>query len=148
MLWSPCKQGIFDTPTLKPFIHADAGDTCQPVAGRKKACARLFAAAFPTLFVPLPTESAAMIDSKLFDELSKHLSAVIAASPAADIEKNIRALLSGVFTRLDLVTREEFDVQANILQRTRANLQALETRVAQMEQALGEEKTSPTRNPE
>ena len=89
-----------------------------------------------------------MIDSKFFDELSKHLSAVIAASPAADIEKNIRALLSGVFTRLDLVTREEFDVQANMLQRTRANLQALETRVAQMEQALGEEKTAPTHNSE
>ena len=89
-----------------------------------------------------------MIDSKFFDELSKVLSAVIAASPAADIEKNIRALLSGVFTRLDLVTREEFDVQANILQRTRANLQALETRVAQMEQALGEEKTAPTHNSE
>lgn len=89
-----------------------------------------------------------MIDSKFFDELSKHLSAVITANPAADIEKNIRALLSSVFTRLDLVTREEFDVQANILQRTRANLQALETRVAQMERALGEEKTAPAHNPE
>ena len=78
-----------------------------------------------------------MIDSKFFDELSKHLSAVIAASPAADIEKNIRALLSSVFTRLDLVTHVDFDVQAKILQRTRANRQALETRVAKMERALG-----------
>ena len=89
-----------------------------------------------------------MIDPKFFDELSQRLSAVIAGSPAADIEKNIRALLSSVFTRLDLVTHEEFDVQANILQRTRANLQALETRVAQMERALGEEKTAPAHNPE
>ena len=89
-----------------------------------------------------------MIDSKFFDELSKHLSAVIAASPAADIEKNIRALLSGVFTRLDLVTREEFDVQANMLQRTLAKLQALEARVARMEQILGEEKTARADDPE
>ena len=78
-----------------------------------------------------------MIDPKIFDELSKRLSAIIAASPAADIEKNVRALLSGFFARLDLVTREEFDVQAQVLQRTREKLQALEARMTEMEKASG-----------
>ena len=60
-----------------------------------------------------------MLDPKVFEEISGRLSALIAASPAADIEKNVRALLSGFFSRLDLVSREEFDVQAQVLQRTR-----------------------------
>ena len=79
-----------------------------------------------------------MIDPKIFDELSKRLSALLAASPAADIEKNLRALLSGFFAKLDLVTREEFDVQAQVLQRTREKLQALEDRVTALEKKLTE----------
>ena len=75
-----------------------------------------------------------MLDPKVFEEISGRLSALIAASPAADIEKNARALLSGFFTRLDLVSREEFDIQAQVLQRTREKLKALEERVARLEQ--------------
>ena len=75
-----------------------------------------------------------MLDPKIFEELSARLSAIVAASPAADIEKNARALLSGVFARLDLVTREEFDIQAQVLQRTREKLKALEERLNQLEQ--------------
>ena len=75
-----------------------------------------------------------MLDPKIFEELSSRLSALIAASPAADIEKNARALLSGFFTRLDLVSREEFDIQAQVLHRTREKLKALEERVARLEQ--------------
>ena len=74
-----------------------------------------------------------MLDPKIFEELSAKLSAVIAASPAADIEKNARAMLSGFFARLDLVTREEFDVQAQVLTRTRELLKTLEERVARLE---------------
>ena len=74
-----------------------------------------------------------MLDPKVFEELSARLSALIAASPAADIEKNARALLSGFFSRLDLVSREEFDIQAQVLQRTREKLAALEERVARLE---------------
>ena len=74
-----------------------------------------------------------MLDPKVFEEISGRLSALIAASPAADIEKNVRALLSGFFSRLDLVSREEFDVQSQVLQRTREKLDALEKRVAQLE---------------
>lgn len=74
-----------------------------------------------------------MLDPKAFDDLSARLSALIAASPAADLEKNARALLSGFFARLDLVTREEFDVQAQVLQRTREKLKDLEARIARLE---------------
>ena len=58
---------------------------------------------------------------------------LVAASPAADIEKNARALMSGFFAKLDLVTREEFDIQAQVLLRTREKLKALEERVARLE---------------
>ncbi len=74
-----------------------------------------------------------MLDPKVFEDLSARLSSLIAASPAADLEKNVRALLSGFFTRLDLVSREEFDIQAQVLQRTREKLKALEERVARLE---------------
>ena len=74
-----------------------------------------------------------MIDNKVFDELSSRLSALLAASPAADIEKNARALLAGFFAKLDLVTREEFDIQAQVLLRTREKLKALEDRVTALE---------------
>ncbi|MFB0935441.1 MAG: accessory factor UbiK family protein [Propionivibrio sp.] len=78
-----------------------------------------------------------MLDPKIFEELSSRLSALIAASPAADIEKNARALLSGFFARLDLVSREEFDIQAQVLQRTREKMKALEERIARLEKPNG-----------
>lgn len=86
-----------------------------------------------------------MIDPKFFEELSAKLSALIAASPAKDLEKNARALLSSMFARLDLVTREEFDVQREVLARTRTRLEALEARVAALEaQLAGEAETDRT----
>lgn len=51
-----------------------------------------------------------------------------------DMEKNLKAALNATFARMDLVTREEFDVQAALLSRTRELLQELETRVEEMEQ--------------
>lgn len=74
-----------------------------------------------------------MIDPNVFEEFSARLSALIAASPAADIEKNARAMLSGLFSKLDLVSREEFDIQAQVLLRTREKMKALEERVTQLE---------------
>ena len=64
--------------------------------------------------------------------LSK-INEVIANSPAKDVEKNVRALLNQGFAKLDLVTREEFDVQAQLLERTRQKLDALEARVTALE---------------
>ncbi|MQY51908.1 accessory factor UbiK family protein [Rhodocyclus tenuis] len=74
-----------------------------------------------------------MIDPKKFEDFGARLSAALAASPAADIEKNARAMLGGFFARLDLVTREEFDIQAQVLARTREKLKALEARIDALE---------------
>jgi len=68
-------------------------------------------------------------------ELSARLAALAAANPAKDFEKNVRGLLSGAFARLDLVSREEYDVQSQVLARAREKLAALEARVAQLEAA-------------
>jgi len=76
------------------------------------------------------------LETRFLDELNKKVSELLAASPAKDIEKNLRALLSSAFSRLDLVTREEFDVQQEVLGRTRDKLQHMEARVAEMEKLL------------
>ena len=78
-----------------------------------------------------------MFDPKFFEEINARIAEVIAASPAKDIEKNVKAMLAAMFTRLDLVTREEFDVQTQVLQRTREKLDAIEARLAQMDQTAG-----------
>jgi BMFP domain-containing protein YqiC len=73
------------------------------------------------------------MNEKLLSELSARLAAMAAANPAKDLEKNFRGLLSSAFTRLDLVSREEYDVQAQVLARAREKLAALEARVAELE---------------
>ncbi len=76
-----------------------------------------------------------MLNPKLLDEMSSRMSSLLANTPAGEVEKNLRAALASVFAKLDLVTREEFDVQREVLARTRAKLQALEARVAELEAA-------------
>ena len=79
-----------------------------------------------------------MLNAKFIEEISSRLSAAANSSPARDLEKNMRALLAQGFAKLDLVTREEFDVQAQVLARTREKLSALEARVAEMEAQHGQ----------
>ena len=74
-----------------------------------------------------------MVNQKLLDELGTKIKEVIADSPARDIEKNLRAMLTARFARFDLVTREEFDVQSEVLARTREKLAQLEARLAEIE---------------
>lgn len=74
-----------------------------------------------------------MLNQKLIEEVSAKLKGVFGQSPAADIEKNLRAVLQSVFTKLDMVSREEFDVQTEVLVRTRAKLEQLEARLAELE---------------
>jgi BMFP domain-containing protein YqiC len=78
-----------------------------------------------------------MRNETLFQELNARFSELIANSPARDLEKNARALLTGFFARLDLVTREEFDVQSDVLRRTREKLEQLEAKVVELENDLG-----------
>jgi BMFP domain-containing protein YqiC len=74
-----------------------------------------------------------MLNAKIIEDISSKLSAVANSSPARDVEKNMRALLAQGFAKLDLVTREEFDVQTQVLARTREKLAALEKLVAELE---------------
>jgi BMFP domain-containing protein YqiC len=76
-----------------------------------------------------------MLNPKLLDEMSSRVTSLLASTPAGDIEKNLRAALGSLFAKLDLVTREEFDVQREVLARTRAKLQALEARITELEAA-------------
>jgi len=77
-----------------------------------------------------------MLDTKFIDDLARQISNGIPSGVKGlqqDIEKNIHTLLQGAFSRLDLVTREEFDAQSQVLLRTREKLQQLEKLVAEME---------------
>ncbi|MCX7176443.1 MAG: accessory factor UbiK family protein [Proteobacteria bacterium] len=74
-----------------------------------------------------------MLNPNSLNEISARISELIATSPAKDIEKNARALLASAFAKLDLVAREEFDLQVAMLARTREKLGALEARVAALE---------------
>ena len=74
-----------------------------------------------------------MLNAKIFEDISAKLSAMVNSSPAKDIEKNMRALLTQGFAKLDLVTHEEFDVQTQVLERTREKLSALEARITELE---------------
>ena len=76
-----------------------------------------------------------MLDPKTLEEIGTKVSALLANSPAKDFEKNAKAVMSGVFAKLDLVTREEFDIQAQVLARTREKLKVLEARVEALEKA-------------
>lgn len=74
-----------------------------------------------------------MADTKIFEDIDRRMREILARSPAADLEKNLRALIASAFSRLDLVTREEFDVQREVLARTRAKLEELEAKIAELE---------------
>ncbi len=77
-----------------------------------------------------------MRQKRLFEELNKRISEILATSPAKDVEKNLRAMMGSAFSKLDLVTREEFDEQAKVLERTRERLAVLQERVAELESQL------------
>ena len=67
------------------------------------------------------------------DDLSIKIKEMIKVSPAGDLEKNIHALLQSMFTKLELVSREEFDIQTEVLRQTREKLTALEKQIESLE---------------
>ena len=80
-----------------------------------------------------------MPDSRIFDDIARRLSNAMPASAEAvqdDLEKNLRAAAQATFARLDLVTREEFDVQCKLLARSRAKIELLEKQVSELEAKL------------
>jgi ubiquinone biosynthesis accessory factor UbiK len=70
---------------------------------------------------------------KTLDEWATRIGKAVEGSPAKDVEKNVKAMLQGGLSRLDLVTRAEFDTQAQVLLKTREKLDRLEVRVAELE---------------
>jgi BMFP domain-containing protein YqiC len=98
-------------------------------------------AAFVKLTSPLFPRIDTMLKQKISEEFAAKVSEVLAMSPARDMEKNLKAGLSAWLARLDLVTREEFDVQAQVLARTRDQLREMEVRLARLEG--GEEGNTP-----
>ena len=74
--------------------------------------------------------------NNFFNDLQSKINQAIENSPAKDIEKNVRSMMTQGLSKLDLVTREEFDVQSQVLAKTRSKLEALEQRVAELEERL------------
>lgn len=74
-----------------------------------------------------------MFSEKVVQDVSARINEALASSPARDVEKNVRALLTSALSRLELVTREEFDLQVELLRRTREKLDQLAARVAELE---------------
>lgn len=72
---------------------------------------------------------------KLVEDVSARIRELLARTPAQDLESNMRAMLGSVFARLDLVTRQEFDVQAEVLRRTREKLAQLEAKLSALEKS-------------
>jgi BMFP domain-containing protein YqiC len=74
-----------------------------------------------------------MDKTSFLDDLQSRVSELVRQTPAADMQKNLKALLTQQFARLELVTREEFDTQAKVLARARSKLDELELRIAELE---------------
>lgn len=76
--------------------------------------------------------------SAFLNDLADKLGEILKQSPAKDIEHNLKASVTAMLGKLDMVSREEFDVQTEVLARTRAKLEALEARLAELEKARAE----------
>jgi BMFP domain-containing protein YqiC len=86
-----------------------------------------------------PPSGTDMDMNSFFNDLQGKINQAIDNSPAKDIEKNVKAMMTQGFSKLDLVTREEFDIQAQVLAKTRAKLEALELRMTELESRLAEQ---------
>ena len=77
-----------------------------------------------------------MFSTTKLNEISNKIKEVVSGSPLGDVEKNMHALLQGVFTKMELVSREEYDVQAEVLRNTQQKLEQLEIKLAALEASM------------
>ena len=77
-----------------------------------------------------------MFNSPVINNLSNKINEIIKKSPLQDVENNINALIRGAFTKMELVSREEFDVQSEVLRNAREQLVKMEARLAELEALL------------
>lgn len=83
-----------------------------------------------------------MFSSSQFLDLSNKIKDIVKSSPFADVDKNIHALIKGALTKMELVTREEFDVQTEVLRNAREQLASLEAKLAELEKQVVKEPVS------
>ena len=83
-----------------------------------------------------------MFSSSQFQDLSNKIKDIVKSSPLADVDKNIHALIKGALTKMELVTREEFDVQTEVLIHAREQLARLEAKLAELEKQIVKEPVS------
>jgi ubiquinone biosynthesis accessory factor UbiK len=84
----------------------------------------------------LTIKGVAMINNPVINEISSKIKEIVNSSPVHDLEKNINALIRGALTKMELVSREEFDVQAEVLRTTTEKLRVLEQKLTDLEQKL------------
>ena len=77
-----------------------------------------------------------MFNSPFITDISNKIRELVKNSPLDDLDKNIHALIQGAFTKMELISREEFDVQAEVLRNTREKLTQLEAKLAELEEKL------------
>lgn len=80
-----------------------------------------------------------MNKSNFLNDFQNKINQVLENSPAKGMEKNVKAMLNQGFAKMDLVTREEFEIQTQVLAKTRAKLEVLEARVTELEALLKQE---------
>lgn len=88
-----------------------------------------------------------MLSKKFFDDISEKLGDTISNSPIKDMEKNVKSMLGSAFNRMDLITREEFDIQQQVLLKTREKLAELESRVIALEALLAQNSNTDSAQP-
>ena len=74
-----------------------------------------------------------MLNSDVLNDLSNKIKEILKNSPLSDADKNIHALIQGIFTKMELVSREEFEIQSEVLRKTREKLTQLEAKLAELE---------------
>lgn len=77
-----------------------------------------------------------MFNPDKLNEISNKIRGIVSDSPLSDVEKNVNALLKGALTKMELVSREEFDIQAEVLRNTREKLTLLEKKLNELESQI------------
>lgn len=84
-----------------------------------------------------------MNHTQWMEDFQKNIADLIARSPAADLERNVKAMMGQAFTKMDLITREEFDIQAELLARSREQIEQLSAQIQQLEARIAALETTP-----
>ncbi len=77
-----------------------------------------------------------MIAQKIIDQINEQFNGIVKNNPLTDIEANFKTILLSVLEKLDLVTRDEFDIQQQVLIKTREKVEQLEQKIKQLEQLI------------